>query len=114
MIIMAVYITSLFLPVGEIEGRTESGFHWFIWGGYFRLGRGLVPANLFFVLGCLFYLINLKLVAFVMALFTLPFAILGGFLIWNTPAYYAWISSFILLMALSFLTGLKRSSAKTP
>src|SRR5689334_8230836 len=99
---LALYVAGLLLPadVGELWGP---GATWFLMGGYFLAGIFMVPANFLFVLGWVALLRRWRKAALVLGGCALFVGIVGACLVFDmllhSPAYYAWLASFVVLIA---------------
>jgi hypothetical protein len=99
---LALYVAGLLLPadIGEVWGP---GACWFLMGGYFLAGIFMVPANLIFVFGWVALLRRRRKAAMVLGACALFVGIVGALLVFemllHSPAYYAWLASFAVLIA---------------
>ena len=101
---IVLYGASMVLPVGHDEGPPRPGFLYFVFGGPFFVGALMAPANPLFLAGCVGLVARRRLLALVPGICALSLGIVGiiplalACEVLNFPAYWVWLSSFIVLI----------------
>jgi hypothetical protein len=104
---IVLYAASMVLPVAHDEGPpTRLGFTYLVLGGYFFAGALMAPANPLFLVGWVGLATRRRRLALISGTCALALGIVGvaplARMVLAFPAYWLWISSFIVLILGAF------------
>jgi hypothetical protein len=101
---IVLYGAAMALPAARDEGCSPPGFLYLVGGGYFLLGALMAPANPLFLVACVGLVARRRRLALILGICALSLGILGviplalASNILAFPAYWVWLSSFIVLI----------------
>lgn len=108
LLLLMSYLISMLLPVGFEQATLKQGYEFFLLGGVLQLGLHMLPANIFFLLGLQAMIDGDRRIGLFCGIASIAIGIWGALPIaeqsgmYQFPAFWAWISSFTLLVFWSF------------